>query len=139
MYDFDEDLIIRSWFIGEKHSMLTYRHTHTHTDTSAYRVALQFYSPNFFIFHCIFDLDLWPFDLDLGSTFCLIDINLICKYHQALIICSWNIAKTITWTRVLIESRSRLYKTRLSHFSFYSLMLIICMNIIKIQPLVHEL
>ena len=52
-------------------------------------------------------------------------------------------SQTITRTWVLIESRSGLYWTRLSHFSFtghiYSLMLIICMNIIKIQPLVHEL
>ena len=47
MYDFDQDPIIRSWFIGKKHSMRT--HTHTYiptyppTDTSGYRVALQFY------------------------------------------------------------------------------------------------
>ena len=43
MYDFDEDPIIRSWFIGEKHSMLTYKKTYIHTQTyrhGAYWVAL---------------------------------------------------------------------------------------------------
>ena len=47
MYDFDEDPVICSWFIGEKSSMRTYIHTYIHTDgrtdMSAYRVALQFY------------------------------------------------------------------------------------------------
>ena len=42
-----QDLTSRSWFIDPKHSMLTdihtYIHTHTHRDTSGYRVALQFY------------------------------------------------------------------------------------------------
>ena len=33
MYDFDEDPIIRSCFIGKKRSMLTDGHTDGHTDT----------------------------------------------------------------------------------------------------------
>ena len=38
MYDFDEDPIIRSWFIGEKSSMRTHTHTHPprHPDTDGH-------------------------------------------------------------------------------------------------------
>ena len=54
---------------------------------------------------------------------------------------SWFIAKTWTWS--LMVSRSGLYWTRLMRFSFtghkYSLILIICISMIKIQSPVHDL
>ena len=48
----------------------------------------------------------WPLTLTLGQLFCLININLTCKYHQDWTIYSCFIAKTITRTQMLIELHS---------------------------------